>query len=295
MEFISKELHEYAFKHDAKPVCTIEPGSEIVVETYDCYVNVLTTAGKKPPVKFERINPATGPIGVNGAEPGDTLKVTIRSIDLDPEGTMNIHANSGMLRSFVREPEVKKLKIEAGVAHLSEKYQVPVKPMIGVIGVSPAAGEISTVDPGHHGGNLDCKEITTGAIVYLPVFVTGANLALGDLHALMGDGEVAGCGVEIGGRVTLKVELIKGVHVGYPVVEDRDCFYLLASAKTIGEASDLATSEMFRFLCERMPEADINDVMCLVGMCGDIRISQLVNPLMTAKFAVPKAVFPVQF
>ncbi|MGE5703359.1 MAG: acetamidase/formamidase family protein, partial [Clostridia bacterium] len=182
-----------------------------------------------------------------------------------------------------------------GLVHFDEQRAYPIKPMIGVIGVSPAEGTISTVHPGAHGGNLDCKEITEGATIYLPVFVPGGKLALGDFHALMGDGEVAASGVEIGGRVQLHVELIKGVSEGTPVVEDEDHFYVLYTAQKLDEACEKATEAMFRFLQKRMPELEPNDIVAMMGIVGDIRISQMVNPLRTGKFVVPKSAFPVEF
>jgi amidase len=295
MKRVSKEEHIYAFAKEMQPVLIVESGSQVVFETYDCYRGRLTIASRNEIHSLPGINPATGPVAVSGAEPGDTLKVTIQAIQLDQEGTMYIRPGSGVLKNCVEHPEVKKFPIANGTIQVHRDHTVPIRPMIGVIGVSPKDGSIPTISPGSHGGNMDTREITEGAAIYLPVSVPGANLALGDLHAVMGDGEVPVCGVEIGGTVQVRVEVIKGVQFPVPVVEDEACFYVIASAHTLDDAARLAAEHMFQFLRERLPFLPANDIVCLMGMKGHARISQLVNPLKTAKFLVPKETFPVQF
>lgn len=294
METIAKTSYILSFAADATPVTTVDSGSDIVVETYDCFKNVLQTPLKGVYAKYDELNPATGPIAVAGAEPGDTIKVTVKKFELDPVGTFYV-TPTDFLKNCATEPEVKRINVQDGRVHLDEKRSFPVKPMIGVIGVSPAEGAVSTVRPGTHGGNLDCKEITEGASVYLPVGVAGGNLALGDFHALMGDGELAACGVEIGGRVQLHVELIKGVSVQTPVVEDEQAFYVLSSAKGLDEACEHAVVASVAFLQPRMPDVPANDIVMMVGLLADMRVSQMVNPLRTAKVVLPKTAFPVTF
>ncbi|MFJ9499988.1 acetamidase/formamidase family protein [Brevibacillus centrosporus] len=295
MKVVAKTHHIYSFSPDLQPVLTVASGDEVVFETYDCYREQLKAPSRNQMVALQGLNPATGPVAVHGVVPGDTLKITVISIDLDEEGTMYLRPGAGILRKYVAEPEVKKFRVEGGKVHFNEKHALAVKPMIGVIGVSPKSGDITTYSPGTHGGNMDTKEIVEGAVVYLPVSVDGANLAIGDLHALMGDGEAPVCGVEIGGRVRVKVEVVKGQCFVTPVVEDREQFYVVASATTMDEACQLATEYMFEFLRERLEGYEANEIVCLMGISGDLRVSQMVNPLKTAKFAIPKAVFDVTF
>jgi amidase len=289
MIVISKEQHIYAFSSDMKPVAAVDSGSIVEFETYDCYRGQLPNPSVNEIHKLDGINPATGPVAVNGAEPGDTLRITIRSIRLEATGTMYIRPGQGVLRGCVERPEVLKWNVEQGMATLGEGINVPMKPMIGVIGVAPAEGSISTLTPGIHGGNMDTKEIAEGAVLYLPVFQPGANLAVGDLHAAMGDGEAAVCGIEIGGRVQVQVEVLKGVSLSQPVLETEEHIIVIASAATADEACQQAAEGMFHFLRERLPALSDNELVCLMGATGDVGISQLVNPLKTAKCRFPKA------
>lgn len=295
MHVIAKTNHIYSFTPNLQSVMTVESGAEIVFETYDCYREQLTEPSKNKVHALQGLNPATGPVAVKGAMPGDTLKVTVISIDLDETGTMYLRPGAGALHKYVKEAEVKKFRVANGLIHFNERHVFPVRAMIGVIGVAPENEEISTYSPGTHGGNMDTKEITEGAIVYLPVSVAGAHLAIGDVHALMGDGEVTICGLEIGSRVRVKVEVLKQQHFHTPVVEDQSHFYVIASAATIDDACQSAVDSMFQFLQEHLPEYEANEIVCIMGLLGDLRVSQVVNPLRTAKFVMPKEGFEVTF
>lgn len=288
MNFIPKDQHIYSFASEMQAVSTVESGSHIVFETYDCYRNQLTHSSTHEIYKLDGINPATGPVAVNGAEPGDILKIEILSIQLNDTGTMNIRPGMGVLKNFVEYPEVRKLPVQNGQVVIAEGVVIPIQPMIGVIGVAPADGSIHTLVPGDHGGNMDTKEITEGATLYLPVFQKGAMLALGDLHAAMGDGEIAICGVEIAGRVEVRVEVLKGTSIAQPILENDEYMYIICSSESADQACERATEGMFQFLQERMTHLTDNEIICLMGAAGDIRISQLVNPLRTAKFRMSK-------
>ncbi|WP_174732166.1 acetamidase/formamidase family protein [Mesobacillus harenae] len=292
MKVIKKDHHIYSFRPDLTSVESIESGEIIEFETYDSYRDQLKSEIVDQYFKLEGVNPATGPVFVKGAERGDTIKITIISLKLEKEGTMYLRPGAGVLKGYVDRPEVKKMKIENKRIIYNDDFSFPIRPMIGVIGVGTEE-EISTFSPGQHGGNMDTKEITEGAILYLPVLTTGANLAIGDFHAIMGDGEVPICGVEIGGRVTVKVEVIKEKISSWPILEDSKNYYLMASAKTLDEATQLATESMFLLLKDKCSKFSVNDVIRLMGIVGDLRISQVVNPLKTAKFVVPKDVFKV--
>jgi len=287
---ILKENHIYAFRPDLEPVAYANHTDEIIFETYDCYREQIKLESINKQYKLEGINPATGTLYVQDALPGDTLKISILSIELNEEGTMYLRPGAGVLKNYVQHYEVKKLKIKKGLIHYNQDYSFKVLPMIGVIGVA-AEREISTTSPGRHGGNMDTKEITVGASLYLPIFIKGAKLAIGDLHAIMGDGEVPICGVEIGGRVRVKIELIKSKICEWPLLEDENNYYLIASAKTLDEACEIAAESMFKFLTKQLPGVRPNDLIRLMGIKGDLRISQIVNPWKTSKFILPKSLF----
>ena len=142
---------------------------------------------------------------VEGAQTGDILKVEIIRIETADKGVMIDGPGEGVLKDIIKKPSTRIFEIGDGYVRFNDRLSFPVKPMIGVIGTAPAGKGIPTGTPGPHGGNMDCKKITEGATVYLPVNTEGALLAMGDLHAVMGDGEVGVCGVETAGRVTVKV------------------------------------------------------------------------------------------
>ena len=159
--------------------------------------------------------------------------------------------------------------------------------MIGVIGTAPAEGAVSTMTPMDHGGNMDCTRIEEGAILYLPVFVDGGLLALGDFHAIMGEGEVGNCGVEIEGEATLKVEVVRDMKVTFPMIENEDQWMTVAYGETLDEAAKKATAQMFLFLTE-YHGLDAVDAGMLIDMVGDLIICQIVNPMKTVRMEIPK-------
>jgi amidase len=161
--------------------------------------------------------------------------------------------------------------------------------MIGVIGTAPAIEEIPTGTPGQHGGNMDCKRIVEGATLYLPVHVPGALLSMGDLHAVMGDGEVIICGLEIAGEVTIRVSVIKDKILPLPLLREGEHLMTIASAETLDLAAKQATIQMHRFLTNELG-LEFNEAGMLLSLVGDLRICQVVDPLMTARMELPLSI-----
>ena len=193
--------------------------------------------------------------------------------------------DAGVLGSFVKET-TKVVPIKDGMAILSDKISAPIDPMIGVIGTAPKEGEIPTGSPGDHGGNMDCKKIKKGSIIYLPVNTKGALLSMGDLHAIMGDGEVLVCGVEISGKVLVKVEVIKNLNYPLPFVVDKDLIMTIASDLTLDNAHKNAVINMHRFLCHELQLTN-EDSGILLSTLGNLSFCQVVDPLMTCRMEMP--------
>ena len=168
-----------------------------------------------------------------------------------------------------------------------DKLSIPMHPMIGVIGVAPKEGSFNTGTPHSHGGNMDTKLIVAGTTLYLPVSVNGALLATGDIHAVMGDGEICGTGAETPATVTLVVNVRKGLKLNNPVLDNGENLIVIASAQTLDEASFIATSDMADILATRLP-LDMQNINYLMSAIGNLQISQVVDPLMTARFSMPK-------
>lgn len=294
MQRIHRTHVVYQMSAANQPIEVVNPGETVVVETYDCYQGQLLPEGNTFR-DFDRrfVNPATGPIYVNGAAPGDLLKITIEKISLGPVGILDIGPNSGAMKEYFPEPTIRRIPVSDGTLTYEgaggRQLTVPVKSMIGVIGVAPAAaiGEVSTRTPMDHGGNMDCTRICEGAVLYLPVFTEGGLLALGDLHAIMGDGEVGNCGVEIEGEATLTIDLVKGMNFPFPLIENDGQWITIAYGETLDLASEKATKQMFRFLVEQQ-RLTPTDAGMLIDMLGDLSVCQIVNPMKTARMEVPK-------
>ncbi|NBH72111.1 acetamidase [Clostridiaceae bacterium] len=279
----------YAFSKEDKPAAFAEPGQCVEFETYDCYQGVMLREGSSFGDFDRRFgNPATGPLYVRGAMPGDTLKIEIQKLEVGPVGILDIGGSSGALKEAFagREPVIKRLCVRDGVIDY-EGIAVAAKPMIGVIGVAPAGEPVGTLTPMNHGGNMDCTRIEEGAVLYLPVSVQGALLSVGDFHAIMGEGEVANCGVEIEGRTVLKVDVLRQTGISWPMVENGERWIAIACGDTLDDAAHKAVEQMFWFLCQKMGLSEV-DAGMLLDMAGDLMICQIVNPQKTVRMEVPK-------
>lgn len=269
------------------PVERADSGEAVVFETCDCYNDQIKSEETNlSEVRRDFNNPATGPLYINDAKAGDILKVKILDIKLRNYGMMVVRPGAGVLGERFSDSKIKRIEIKDGIAVYNEKVSIPVDPMIGIIGVAPAEGEIKTTVPHLHGGNMDCKRIRKGSILYLPVFVDGALLSLGDLHAVMGDGEIVICGLEVGGEVTVQVDVIKDRKLPLPMVVDNNDFMTLASLKTLDEAAKQATFNMHDFLVNEL-KMDMYEAGMLLSLQGNLRICQVVDPLMTARMELP--------
>lgn len=160
--------------------------------------------------------------------------------------------------------------------------------MMGVCGAAPKEGlDIHCAVPGDHGGNLDTKLVTVGSRLYLPVEQEGAGLAVGDLHACMGDGELSGTGIETPGRICIRTTVLHGRKISRPIIETRDSFYFLASKPGLDESIHTAVSDATEFLQEKL-SLSFPDAYRLLSAACDIQISQVVNDCKTVRVHCPK-------
>ncbi|NHM32336.1 acetamidase/formamidase family protein [Neobacillus terrae] len=278
----------YAFSKDNEPIQKVGSGAQVIIETYDCFQNQITSNDTEiNSIDWNQINPATGPIYVESAQPGDILSVKIDKIELGQEGVLTVGPDLGVMGHRLEKFEAKMIPIQNGKAIFNDKLHIPLNPMIGVIGVAPEGEPVSCGTPGAHGGNMDTKLITEGATIYFPVFAEGALFALGDLHAAMGDGEVGVSGIEIPAKVTVTLEVIKGHSLKNPLLISEEGLATIVSAPTLDEAAKTAVEEMIDFL---LPHTDLtlSHLTMLMSAVGQSQISQIVDPLLTARFFVPK-------
>lgn len=268
------------------------PGSIVTFETFDCFQNQITREDQSiEELNWEKINPATGPLYVTGAEPGDTLRVEILKIDVADFGVMAAIPGAGILGDRVQSSQIKIVPIRDNQAIFNQQIELPINPMIGVIGVAPAGEGIASGIPDSHGGNMDNSRICQGATVYLPVQVPGALLAMGDLHAVMGDGEIMVSGVEIAGSVQVRVGLLKSQHLNNPLLEDSQYIYCIASDEDLLTAIKVATADLHAQIMDRL-NLSFNEAGMLLSAAGDLQICQVVDPKLTVRFAFPKNLLP---
>ncbi len=271
MQRVPRKSSFTEFSPEHPPVCQVQPGEWFLVETWDCFGGETLAGKSRDEVTPGLANPTTGPIYLRGLAPDQVVCCTIADIAVGPRG-------------FVRE---RFIDIVDGFGVLNDALKLPLTPMVGVIGVAPAAGPIKTTWPGPHGGNLDTTDVKPGARVYLRAQVAGGLLGLGDVHACQGDGEVAGQGIEIPAEVLLRLDVEPDplpTHSPYVIVDGR--LSVIASAPTFEECIAAAVEEMTRVLVDRMG-LDADGARQLISLAGDVRISQIVNPLMTARVVMP--------
>ena len=259
-------------------------GEIIRFETYDCFHNQLLNGWKE--IDRARENPATGPVFIKDVHPGDMLRVDILQIELGPLGVIESLPGGGCLGQEIPVPRAKTVEVKGETAYYKENLLLKIAPMVGVIGVAPKEEKISTMIPGLHGGNMDCTAIGVGSTLYLPVQVEGALLALGDLHARMGCGEVGMSGLEIEGAVTVKVSAQRQWNRHYPIVIREGRLIVIASGTTLDEACGSATRYLYNFLTEVAGIADA-DAVALMTIAGDCEVCQVVNPLKTMSMSFP--------
>lgn len=286
---IRRDTVVYAMSPENPPAAHAVSGDTLVFETLDCFGGQITRESDRlGALDWSCINPATGPVYIDGAEAGDTLKVEILRIDLAPQAATVEAPGEGITGLAASQEYTKILPVKDGAAVFNERLSLPLCPMIGVIGTAPEKEAIPTGTPDAHGGNMDCKRIGEGATLYLPVNVPGALLAMGDLHAVMGDGEVCVCGAEIAGEVMVRVSVVKGQPLPLPFLTTREHAMAIHSAQGLDAAAKGATLRMRAFLAEQV-KLPAHEAGMLLSLAGDLRICQAVDPQKTCRMELPLA------
>ncbi|MBP1569368.1 MAG: acetamidase/formamidase family protein [Oscillospiraceae bacterium] len=272
------------------PVAKAKSGDTVCFETLDCFGGQLKSENDLlGGLDWNNVNPASGPLFVEDATPGDVLKVEILKIELDDHGVMVDAPGEGVTGAAVSSESTKILPVKNGKVKFNEKLSFPICPMIGVIGTAAKGEGIDTGTPGSHGGNMDCTRIGEGATLYLPVNTEGALLAMGDLHARMGDGEVEVCGVEIAGKVTVKLTVLKNCKLPTPFLVNSELAMAIHSAETVDEACVGATMAMHGFLTGELGMNE-HEAGMLLSVTGNLCICQVVDPEKTVRMEIPLSV-----
>ncbi len=280
----------FAFARDLEPALTVASGETVRIRTQDCFGNqVRKPEDRLDEIDWNHINPATGPVYVQGAVPGGALKVTIDNIEPDAQTASCTGEGEGVCGDRFGAWSTHLCAIEGDKLVWNDKLSIPLNPMIGVIGVAPAGSPVNCGTPGSHGGNMDNTAITTGATLYFPVAVEGALFGCGDMHAAMGDGEISVSGAEVAGYATVTLTALPDLHLSDPVIENATHLGIIASAESLDAAADRAVHEMVDLLHSRTGVAQ-DELVMLLSLVADVQVCQMVDPEKTVRFMVPKYV-----
>lgn len=293
MKIIMSDRTVYAFSSDMKPVLEVLPGERVLLGTKDCFAGQIGSEKDLcTEINFDYINPATGPLAVRGAEKGDLLGVVIEDIRVGDQAVSVAIPGEGALPGKVERPVTRMIMTdrEKGVCSFAG-ITLPLRPMIGVIGVAPEEGSFPTGTPGAHGGNMDTVDIRKGTTVWFPVRREGALLAIGDCHAVMGDGEIGCSGAEVPAEVTVTLELVKGASAPWPIAVTEKEIMIIASEDSLDKAAEAASAAMTD-LAARSLGLSFEDALILCSLVMDLRISQVVDPKKTVRSVLPLAVLP---
>jgi amidase len=292
MHAMGTERVVYSMDKDSEPALRVAPGDVVVAQCLDCFGGCIRTPEDDPEkLDHDKLNPATGPIFVEGAEPGDVLAVHLLSIAVGEQGAAPLYPGEfGFLKDDPIEPFTKIAPVADGVILYRDGVRIPVRPMLGMVGVAPAGAPISNLFMGDHGGNMDHKDGGVGSIVYLPVFAPGALLAVGDAHAVIGDGEAAAAGLEIECTVTMQLEVIKGRGLPRPMIETADEFMTCGWGATMEEATSCAMRDMVDFVEGKLGLSRA-EAYNLVGLVGDVRPGNAVCVPGAVRYVMPKCIF----
>jgi amidase len=288
MKKLSRDHHIYFLDPAAAPAITIDSGEELMVETWDAF-----EGQRDPAMADEKLlrGPASGPIRINGAEPGDALKIEFLSIvpKADEGAAHMIRPGRGFLATDFPEGHCTNITFEGSEAILPNGLRLPMRPSMGFVATTPAYRQTTASDSGPYGGDIDMQELVSGSTLTLPVLVPGALLALGDCHALVCDGAVAGTGAECASDTHIRVTVEKGSAITSPRALTPEHFIVLSYGQELGPAMRAATRQMVDFLVQEkgMPPYD---AYSLLSLAGDIRISRTFRDISSVKMMVRRTV-----
>jgi len=273
MRRLSREKYVYELSAGCPPAYGVDLGETVIVEVWDAFTGRYTVR-KDEEDDETRANAATGPIYIRGLEPGDIAAIEI--INVKPVGQGILRSASGW----------RLIDIDDGSAAYSEDLSLPLKPMVGVMGIAPAEGILDGKTPRDCGGNMDTNDVCAGSTLCLTAQVPGGLLVMGDVHAYMGEGESNGMGIEVAADITLRVHKWDENLSSRPFIVREDALISIASEDTLDNAAWKAVEEMRKIVMLAL-DVDADEARLLVGVLGNVRVSQIVNPRMTARVEMP--------
>ncbi len=267
-----------AWTPSMEPAYRVSPGEIVTIEMSHGMPGLVTRDGVfSEPGPGAITNPLTGPVYIEGIGPGDGLAIDILDIQTGDWGYC-----SGNI-----------FEIRAGFVIFSNSLKLAVQPMIGCLGIAPESGSTDTRAPGDTGGNMDCSEVRAGSTILLKSRVPGALAGMGDCHALMGDGEITGQGVETDAAATVRFRKTEGPLSERPVIIRTDSYSTLGAHKDLEEAAWQATDDMVRIV-SRLTGIPEKKARILVGLVGRLKVNQIVDPTKGIRMEMPSWVFGIK-
>jgi acetamidase/formamidase len=301
---LSAEPTHSCWNADLAPRLTIDSGDTVHFECQDssgAQVRDGMTAAEFESIDRMRIHALTGPVAIAGAMPGDTLQVDVLEVAHLGWGWTSVIPGLGFLKERFNERYLFHWKLDGDVSASLAPARVLLRPFCGIMGVAPAEkGEFRTRAPGVFGGNIDVRELATGATLYLPVQQPGVLFSCGDAHAAQGDGEVCINGIECPANVTLRFTLHRGQSITGPIVESAGAadagpgWVVVESSRDALEAARGATNRMVDLLVSMWGFEPVEAyLLCSVAM--KLQLSQVVNePVITVSAVMPKSILPAR-
>lgn len=293
---LTKDQTHNKFSSAIPPVLRVPNGAVIEAFTEDAsdeQFDLGSGLDDLDSLDFGPIHPITGPVYVEGAQPGDILKVTLHEVEVGDWGWNAIVPGFGFLADTLpgKYLRIYELGPDKEYVQFNENIRIPLRPFPGVMGVAPPTEEmLSTIPPRANGGNMDDPNLTAGTTVYFPVFVEGGLFSIGDGHATQGLGEVCGTAIEAPLRIIYQIEVIKGRTIQEPQYETDDYYATTGFAPTIDEAAKKATLYMIEYLVAQH-ELSTEEAYALCSLAGDLKIAEVVDvPNMLVTMHLSKSV-----
>lgn len=282
MQRLSRDMFTTILDPQLPPAITVASGEALQVETWDAYMGVWGV-DEEPPVT----GPATGPIAVEGASPGDALRIDILAIEPGPAAMHDVRAGRGFLGDSFTQRHPTVMNIQDGHLLFPGGIKIPIRPSIGLIATTPAEPQQTASDSGPYGGDLDIQELTVNSTLWLPVFVPGGLLVLGDCHAVVGDGAVGGTGAECAADLTLRLTVEKEMHIARPRALTPGHFMTIAYGEDLTQAMQQAVQDMVDFLVQEKGMSPY-DAYSLLSLAGDVRMSRTLRAISPVKMMLSR-------
>ena len=285
MKYLSREHSVTTLRPENPAAISIESGEELMVETWDAFTGIRDASVL---VADSLVAKATGPIEVNGARPGDAIKIDFLGIKPKGEAVHMVIPGRGFLEAEFTEAYPTIMNYEEGHVVFPNGLRFPMSPSVGFVATTPTYAQTTASDSGPYGGDIDMKELIAGSTLYLPVLVPGGMLTFGDCHAVIGDGAVAGTGAETSSDIHVRITIEEGMDIASPRALTPEYFVVLSHGEELGPAMKQAVRGMVDFLVQEkgMPPYD---AYTLLSIAADVRVSRSFRPISPVKMMLARA------